>query len=225
MSELDHEEGVRYLLGELTEDEASALEDATFDHPERVEVLEALEAELFADYACGALQGPRRAAFEARFLSTPEGRARLADARLFERSFTQGARVIPLRRRVTAALAAIAAVVLAVVGAAIFATRDDVLVVRLSPELRSAGTAVQVDAPGAKRVTLELALDDEPALGPFVVEWARDGTALPALSATRAPGAAALRVDVDGATLSTGRYEVTVRAEGDPVARYVFRVR
>lgn len=233
MTELEREDGIRYLLGELADAEAERFEDELFEDPAAVEALEAIEAELYEDYACDALDGPRRATFEARFLSTPEGRARLATAKLFDRRFGRSpeaevplARVIPLRPRVLPVLAAIAAVVLVVVGASIFAPRSERLVVQLSPALRSADAPVIVTPTSATtHVLLELALDDDPSSGPFVVTWDRDGVELPQTIATRAPGAASAVADVARTTLAPGRYALTLRgSDGTPLARYVFRV-
>lgn len=233
MREPTREAGVRYLLGELTEAESVRFEEELFEDPANVEALEALEAELYADYACGALEEPEKGAFERHLLATPEGRARLESARLFDRRFGAATKheapravVIPFRQRVVPALVAIAAAILAVLGVSLLTVRDERLVVRLSPELRSGRAAVTV-APGraTTAVAFELALDDEPSPGPFAITWSRDGAELPPLSATRAPGAATAVVEVAPGRLAPGRYELTLRgSDGAALARYTFRV-
>lgn len=64
---LDSERAFAWLLGELPEADASALDEAALMDPRVHEDLEAFEAELFDAYRAGALSPERRARFEARF--------------------------------------------------------------------------------------------------------------------------------------------------------------
>jgi hypothetical protein len=65
---------IRYLLGELKEDECIEFEQLCLESDELFEELEAVEAELTDDYVRGILVGRRRKEFEKRLLNIP-GRA------------------------------------------------------------------------------------------------------------------------------------------------------
>ena len=69
---------IKYLLGTLPEAERLRVEEAFFGNDETFEAMLAAEEEMFIEYARGALAADERAAFEARFLATREGRRRLA---------------------------------------------------------------------------------------------------------------------------------------------------
>jgi hypothetical protein len=71
----------QYLLGALAEEERARIEADALHDDGRFEELLALEDELFHDYARGGLSDVERGQFEARFLSTPEGRDRMDAAR------------------------------------------------------------------------------------------------------------------------------------------------
>ena len=69
---------VRYLLGQLPEEDQLRLEEQFFTDDESYEQLLALEDELKYDYATGELAGSERERFKERFLVTPEDRKKLA---------------------------------------------------------------------------------------------------------------------------------------------------
>ena len=71
---------VRYLLGQLPEEDQLRLEEQFFTDDESYEQLLALEDELKYDYATGELAGSERERFKERFLVTPEDRKKLAFA-------------------------------------------------------------------------------------------------------------------------------------------------
>lgn len=71
---------IQYLLGTLPEDERLRIEQSFFMADDAFEELLAVEDELFTEYARNTLAPKERAAFEARFLATPEGRRKLAFA-------------------------------------------------------------------------------------------------------------------------------------------------
>lgn len=74
-SELYNEESlVRFLLGELSEEEQLRLEEVFFTDEALFEQLSALENELRYDYAQGRLAPHQRQLFEKRFLTSPEER-------------------------------------------------------------------------------------------------------------------------------------------------------
>ena len=64
---------IRYLLGELPEEECIKLEQACLENDQAFEELEAVEAELTDDYVRGLLDGRRRKEFEERLLIAPGG--------------------------------------------------------------------------------------------------------------------------------------------------------
>lgn len=71
---------IRYLLGRLSDEERDRLEQTFFSDAGEFEAMLAAEDELFSDYVLGTLAGDDRAAFESRFLSTPDGRRKLVFA-------------------------------------------------------------------------------------------------------------------------------------------------
>jgi hypothetical protein len=79
---------MRYILGDLPEEEQIALEEKFFSDDEAYQQLLALEDELRYEYARGGLSGEQRAAFERRFLQTPADRERVEVARsVLEKAF------------------------------------------------------------------------------------------------------------------------------------------
>ncbi|MEW6210911.1 MAG: hypothetical protein AB1631_21280 [Acidobacteriota bacterium] len=68
---------IRYLLGDLSEEERIRLEEEFFTDDELFEEMVALEEELMYDYAQGRLTGRERELFERRFLVTKADREKL----------------------------------------------------------------------------------------------------------------------------------------------------
>jgi hypothetical protein len=68
-----HETAVRYLLGELTENECDKLEEAYFTREGGFEELLAIEQELIDSYVAGELSPAQRRRFERRFPVTDSG--------------------------------------------------------------------------------------------------------------------------------------------------------
>ena len=66
-----------YLLGELTEEEADALEGRLLTEDALFELSEAIEADLLAEYAQGSLAPAERERVRQRLASSPQGRERL----------------------------------------------------------------------------------------------------------------------------------------------------
>jgi len=73
---------VRYLLGELAQEERIQFEEVCFADDQRFEELLAVEAELTDDYVRNDLVGLRRERFEKQLLNTPEGRYEVEFARI-----------------------------------------------------------------------------------------------------------------------------------------------
>jgi hypothetical protein len=71
----------RYLLNLASEEEREAVERGFFADDDSFERLQAAEDELFDAYAAAEMPAGERAAFEQRYLSSAEGRRRLAIAR------------------------------------------------------------------------------------------------------------------------------------------------
>jgi hypothetical protein len=76
----------RYLLGELSEAEATALELKYFDDPEAFEQVWAAENDLVDDHAAGRLEPDERVRFDAHYLASPRHRQRSAVAQALQRS-------------------------------------------------------------------------------------------------------------------------------------------
>lgn len=75
MRQLEHEKVlIRYLLGELSQDEQVRVEDRLFTDDEYFEQLEAIREELADDYARGDLSARERERFERQFLTSTQGR-------------------------------------------------------------------------------------------------------------------------------------------------------
>ncbi|HEX4950987.1 MAG TPA: hypothetical protein VFZ34_30290 [Blastocatellia bacterium] len=75
----------RYLLGELSEDEQTTIEEQLFTNDELFQQARALKAELTDNYVRGNLSASERLRYEQRFLTSPVGR----NEALFARAFTQ----------------------------------------------------------------------------------------------------------------------------------------
>ena len=71
----------RYLLGDLADEAAAAVEQNYFARPDMLDRVWAAEYELVDDYVADRLTPDERSRFERHYLSTPEHRARVAVAR------------------------------------------------------------------------------------------------------------------------------------------------
>lgn len=80
---------MRYLLGELSDEEQTRLEESYFADDEAFEQLAALEDELIDAYVRGELSGPQRKQFDLRFVNSPERRQKLAFAESFARYLSE----------------------------------------------------------------------------------------------------------------------------------------
>src|SRR5215210_7405615 len=88
----------RYLLGELSEEEANRLEARLIQDGELFESVEALEADLLDEAAHGRLSPEERQRIVRRLASTPQGRLRLSVVRDLGRiagKIADGRRVLP----------------------------------------------------------------------------------------------------------------------------------
>jgi len=80
------DERIRYLLGDVSEEDAQRLEAEYLEEDGAFDALLAAEDELFFDYARGGLSDGERRKFEARFLHDDEGRRRLARTRVVSKA-------------------------------------------------------------------------------------------------------------------------------------------
>jgi hypothetical protein len=143
----------RYLLGDLSESEAAALETAYFGDPTLLARLELAEHDLLDDYASGRLPQADREKLERTVLATRDGRMELALARALRpvpdvqssaAAFDRPARRAPRTRW----LAAAAAVALAAGGLSmVWWLRDDVTVPSQSASAPAATPAAPAGAP------------------------------------------------------------------------------
>jgi hypothetical protein len=76
---------VRYLLGDLPEEEQARLEDRAFADRECLQSIEDAENDLIDEYVRGALNDTERRRFESRFLASPERRRKVEFARALAR--------------------------------------------------------------------------------------------------------------------------------------------
>lgn len=77
---------VRYLLGNLTEEEQVRVEDQAFAEPDYLRAIEAAEADLIDEYVRGELTPADRRAFERHFLTSPQRRSKVEFARALARA-------------------------------------------------------------------------------------------------------------------------------------------
>ena len=76
---------VKYLLGNLTEEEQVRVEDRAFADRDFMSTLNAAEADLIDDYVKGELTPADRRAFESRFLTSPQRRSKVEFAQALAR--------------------------------------------------------------------------------------------------------------------------------------------
>lgn len=98
---LDEDTLRRYLLGELSEDDAEAFEEEHFDDPEVLARVRRAEDDLVDDYVAGRLSRRDRKSFERHQLATPGQRERLVAASAL-RLMALDARAAPRERATTA---------------------------------------------------------------------------------------------------------------------------
>ena len=85
----------RYLLGELSNDEETAVEQRFFADADLLEELQATERDVIDCYVQGELKGERKERFEARFLTSPQRRRRVQFAYTLSEPGTTSANVHP----------------------------------------------------------------------------------------------------------------------------------
>jgi anti-sigma factor RsiW len=71
---------VRYLLGDLPEEEQVEIEERAFRHHQYLETIQAVESDLIDEYVRGGLSDRQRRQFEARFFLSAERRRKVGFA-------------------------------------------------------------------------------------------------------------------------------------------------
>ncbi|HSP62454.1 MAG TPA: hypothetical protein VLQ90_05685 [Pyrinomonadaceae bacterium] len=80
----------RYLLGELSEEEQTQLEERAFSDPDYLQHVRAGEKDLIDEYVRGELSGTRLQAFERRFFASEQRRRQIEFARAFTQVVAEG---------------------------------------------------------------------------------------------------------------------------------------
>lgn len=228
-----------FLLGQLGEQDAAAIEEAAFEDPASFEELQTVEDELYEAYLDDALAPLDKTAFEQRFLTTAEGRTKLARLRSL-------VRLAEAERRPETAPEALAAprpprpadggswlarlqawigalsppvrafamlAIAVVIGTGLLFGRGgpEPMFLALQGEALRAGSAAPelVLVPGARRVRIELGLDALPPLERAELELRRGGTSL-----WKGPPSSAnqwaLMIEIDAALLKPGSYTLVL---------------
>ena len=89
---------VRYLLGDLTEQEQIEVEDRAFSDPLYLRNIQAVEADLIDEYVRAGLSEPERRRFEKRFLASHERRQKVEFARALADVATSAVITAPVGR-------------------------------------------------------------------------------------------------------------------------------
>jgi hypothetical protein len=216
---------IKYLLGTLPEAERLRIEQAFFSADEAFEAMLAAEDELFGEYALDTLAPDQRAAFEARFLATPEGRRKLAFATALMEALGRhdsvrakrplGAFARVLVDRAWLQVAAVAAVIVLAVATAWLA-RD-------LGRARSAAESARAQQEGQRlRLEGELAEARRAPAAPLVASVVlSSGLTRGSGDVVRivlAPNVDVLRVQLEAARVAPGSFRATLRtAEGDVI--------
>jgi hypothetical protein len=222
MRPVDAERAFSYLLGELPEGEASQLDEAVLAEADTHELLAAWEAELFDAYLEQDLSAPRRARFEQRFLSTPDGRERLRRAQALRR---RAPAVAPTAwwKRVLEGLRgprvmAIGLAVAAVLALVVWPRAAPEARISLRPDsVRAAGDVRRLEVAASSAVVFELALDDAPAAASWAVTLSGPNGSSWKGASSRADAVAA-EVKVDGVAWVSGRYRLVLTSAAETLA-------
>ncbi|PYQ63956.1 MAG: hypothetical protein DMF53_08810 [Acidobacteria bacterium] len=220
-----------YLLGELTEEEADAVEGRLLMEDELFELSEAIESDLLAEYAQGSLAPAERELVRQRLAASPQGRERLMLARsLNVLAAREKAAVLPFvprtapSRQPALRWAALAAGLLAAAGLAWF-TREQSHIVhqenRPAPVIAETPRAHEVPAPPRAPVAPSVAPAPQPVKAVFQLALTslRGSESVEKLRVPTRAGTVELQISVEGMedlqsfhlTVRNGRAE-TVKA-------------
>jgi hypothetical protein len=155
----------RYLLRQASDEEAAALEQEYFEHPDALDRIAAAEEDLIEDYLSGQLSAADREHFDRAYLSVPHHRIRVETIRRLMANAAQSAppaprKVLPFTARRflgSAGMLALAASILVAAAAALW---------MLSP---FGGRSAEVAGSGAPQPPVAAAPAAAPASAPRVV--------------------------------------------------------
>jgi len=220
-----------YLLGELTEEEADAVEGRLLMEDELFELSEAIESDLLAEYAQGSLAPAERELVRQRLAASPQGRERLMLARsLNVLAAREKAAVLPFvprtapSRQPALRWAALAAGLLAAAGLAWFTWEQSHIVHqenRPAPVIAETPRAHEVPAPPRAPVAPSVAPAPQPVKAVFQLALTslRGSESVEKLRVPTRAGTVELQISVEGMedlqsfhlTVRNGRAE-TVKA-------------
>jgi anti-sigma factor RsiW len=226
----------RFLLGEASEEERSAIEEQLFLAQGQLAAIEVAEDELIDAYARGELSSEQRQRFEERYLRSDRQRARVAFAGALASAATQAKRVPVSPRRWLrpslwqAAAAAVVVAALATLGARLLGARHDLVIDQtLAPMmLRGEIEPATMQLPAQmSRLQLHLVIDEPlPQDCSVEVVLRHAGDAPRTLPARYSAGT--ITVVVDAKDIASGTYELTAAVRRgsalEDLAVYPFRV-
>jgi hypothetical protein len=193
---------VRYLLGDLSQEEQVQVEDRAFADPEYLVVLQAVEVDLIDAYVNGELSPEERCGFERQFLASPERRRKVAFARDLARvaAEAKGSEVSPaLRGTASRGPAPLAASLVLLPGLSRAEIRREQLV--LNPGTEIAHIEVQLEA-----------RDDYPRFRAELRTLSgAEVLSLDSLSRRRVAAGYAVSFDVPASALSADQYELALK--------------
>jgi hypothetical protein len=130
------ERAVRFLLGELPDDERDAIEERFFTDDDTFAELQEAEDDLADEYGRGGLSPERRARFEARFLQDEAGQSRVDFAQALRAAASRRHAPVPLAHRGPGAWgwAAAAVAALALAGTLVALSRVRGVITRLEED-------------------------------------------------------------------------------------------
>lgn len=224
---LSEDQAFAYLLGELPEVQAQALEEAALEHQAHFEALRASEGELVDAYLAGRLSAARAAKVEALCRASEQWRSQVATARaLRARAKQHPAEAAPgsLRSRFSGRLPFAFASALAVAGAVALLAwpRGTVDVERsLRPvSVRAGDDARPLPVPRNLGVLkLELGLEGEPPRASWEVVVTGPSGEVWRGPPSRAD-AVAVHVELPASGWARGRYRIDLRSGAEQLAEY-----
>jgi len=243
---LSEQQSIRFLLGELSEEERLAFEERLLVDGELFERVRAEERELLDAWARGELSPAEARRLETHYLASPAGRDKLGFARALQtlearerRAQQRSARILRFPRRPIERLALAAGLAAAVIGLGWLlrlaapgpGPAPVVASVQLSAiSVRGADGPQIVEVPAAaERVELVVDLEGVLAEGPFDVEVRDDeGTVIRRVvrvAAVEVEWGRTLSVELAAEILPGGEYELRLRPSSGEVVAVRFALR
>jgi hypothetical protein len=208
-----------FLLGTSSTEESHDIERRLREDADFRDSVEAIEEELFDDYARGRLSRTDAARFAAKYLNTSEGRARLEFASAFARG-GRGRRFPVLK----AALATAAVLVVALVSfQAGRRSHPPLMSIDLRPGYaREAQPPQQVEVPSTASIVEFRLYPDKPAGDRAILLTVEEIELLSVPAVALADGGRSMQVPV--AVVASGTYIIRLDERGGTIATFVIRV-